>query len=105
YVASGPLVRSSYKAAEVFLKGMLRRRGVGEGDASAVAGTDGVSGAAHDLDVEAALEARLETARREAARVAAMYPAPSRDGEAPRDGATPDLVPVDRLLRRPPPAP
>lgn len=50
YVASGPLVRSSYKAAEVFLKSMLR------GNAAAV-------------DVADALEARLATAEREAARV------------------------------------
>ena len=27
YAASGPLVRSSYKAAEFYLEGMLRRRG------------------------------------------------------------------------------
>ena len=26
YVASGPLVRSSYKAAEFYIEGMLRRR-------------------------------------------------------------------------------
>ncbi|MEY2979996.1 MAG: lipoyl synthase [Planctomycetota bacterium] len=30
YVASGPLVRSSYKAAEFYIEGMLRRRRAGE---------------------------------------------------------------------------
>jgi lipoic acid synthetase len=88
YVASGPLVRSSYKAAEVFLKGMLRR---GDGDG--------------DLDVEAALEARLDTARREAARVAAAYPAPRREREPIEAAPSADLVPADRLVRRSPPAP
>ncbi|HEY4118281.1 MAG TPA: lipoyl synthase [Byssovorax sp.] len=48
YAASGPLVRSSYKAAEVFIKSVLGPR-----------------------EADVALEARLETARREAARVTA----------------------------------
>ncbi len=52
FVASGPLVRSSYKAAEVFLKSALR----GE-------------------DVEGAIAARLATAEREAARVSSLVPA------------------------------
>ena len=55
YAASGPLVRSSYKAAEVFLRGVL--------------GTDAAAGT---------LEERLATARREAARVGAeLAAAPS----------------------------
>lgn len=53
YAASGPLVRSSYKAAEVFLHSLLRG-GHGEG-----------------RSVEEALDERLATARREAARVTA----------------------------------
>jgi lipoic acid synthetase len=48
YAASGPLVRSSYKAAEVFLRGVLGTEAAG-----------------------ATLEERLGTARREAARVGA----------------------------------
>lgn len=80
YVASGPLVRSSYKAAEVFLKSMLR----GEG---------------RDGDVSDALEQRLDTARREAARVAAAHPAPVSAGDVPRPD--PELLPPERLVRRP----
>jgi lipoic acid synthetase len=53
YAASGPLVRSSYKAAEVFLQSLLRG---GRGDSRSV---------------EEALDERLATARREAARVTA----------------------------------
>jgi len=55
YAASGPLVRSSYKAAEVFLQSLLRG-GQGPGDGRSV---------------EEALDERLATARREAARVTA----------------------------------
>lgn len=84
YVASGPLVRSSYKAAEVFLKSMLR----------------GGTG-----DVKEALEARLATARTEAARVAALHPVEGRSGDAPAVSlpprTDPDLLPPDRLVRRP----
>ncbi|HVY49179.1 MAG TPA: lipoyl synthase [Minicystis sp.] len=69
YAACGPLVRSSYRAAEVFLRSLL-----GDGDAGAVAyGT-----------VDAALTARLETARREAARVSAAE----------------DVIPASSLVRR-----
>lgn len=50
YAASGPLVRSSYKAAEVFLRSLLGEAEAGEG-------------------VEAQLEARMQRARQEAARV------------------------------------
>ena len=48
YAASGPLVRSSYKAAEVFIRSML-------------SGDDG--------EAEALLAERVATARREAGRV------------------------------------
>jgi lipoic acid synthetase len=58
YAASGPLVRSSYKAAEVFLRSLA-------GDPS--------------RDVSAALEDRIAIARREAARVAAADAPPVRD--------------------------
>ncbi|HZF48203.1 MAG TPA: lipoyl synthase [Polyangiaceae bacterium] len=60
YAASGPLVRSSYKAAEVFLHSLLREGGAASGSA----GEAGRS-------VEQALDERLATARREAARVTA----------------------------------
>ncbi len=53
YAASGPLVRSSYKAAEVFLRSLLGPGGAGEAG-----------------EVEAKLEARMQRAREEAARVA-----------------------------------
>jgi lipoic acid synthetase len=79
YVASGPLVRSSYKAAEVFLKSMLR-------------GTGGAT------DVSEALEARLATAQLQAARVAAEYPNDAGVDVAEVAAAT--LLPVDRLVRR-----
>ncbi len=73
YAASGPLVRSSYKAAEVFLRGVL--------------GDDAAS---------ATLEERLETARREAARVDGLFPSRTADPELA--GATP-LLPVSSLVR------
>jgi lipoic acid synthetase len=57
YAASGPLVRSSYRAAEVFLRSLLER---GEGTAWG-----------HDpRRVDAMLAERMDRARREAARVA-----------------------------------
>jgi len=89
YAASGPLVRSSYKAAEVFLRSLLR-------------GSD-------DAGVQAELDTRLEQARREAARVTAelgAHPGPPRTFDVPlesqkipfevRDG----LVPAASLVRR-----
>lgn len=60
YAASGPLVRSSYKAAEVFLHSLIRH------DAGASPEGDGVAG-----HIEAAIDERLAVARREAARVSA----------------------------------
>jgi lipoic acid synthetase len=56
YAASGPLVRSSYKAAEVFLHSLLRGGGAERAPRRSVA---------------EALDERLATARREAARVTA----------------------------------
>jgi lipoic acid synthetase len=53
HAASGPLVRSSYKAAEVFVRSTLRP------------GHDG------DAEVEAALSSRIARARSEASRIAA----------------------------------
>jgi lipoic acid synthetase len=87
YVASGPLVRSSYRAAEVFLRGILR------------------SGRGHAVDghgVQTALDARMDVARREARRVAtdmgeeeAVPPLAIPDGR----GAS-GLLPVSSLVRR-----
>ena len=74
YAASGPLVRSSYKAAEVFIKSVL-----GPSEAGV------------------ALEARLETARREAARVTAAL---AEDGAAGEDAHAAPLVPASSLVRR-----
>jgi lipoyl synthase len=65
YVASGPLVRSSYKAAEVYLKRAL-------------------GGAAGDVERE--LSERVAAAERHAAKLA----------------DAPDLLPANRLVRRPP---
>ena len=56
YAASGPLVRSSYKAAEVFLRSLLDDSGA---------------------DVSASIEARLARARAEAQRVAGAATAPT----------------------------
>jgi lipoic acid synthetase len=39
YVAAGPLVRSSYKAAEFYLAGMLRQRKAIAGAGSSTTGT------------------------------------------------------------------
>jgi len=72
YAACGPLVRSSYKAAEVFLRSLA-------GDPTA--------------DVSAAIEERIAVARREAARVGRPSP------EAPLAGHGDALVPASRLIR------
>nr|WP_275939260.1 lipoyl synthase [Polyangium spumosum] len=83
YAASGPLVRSSYRAAEVFLRSLLREKG-GEGG-----------------DVQAELEARLDVARREAARVALELGSPS-SVEIPlgKKAESAGLVPAASLVRR-----
>ncbi|MDI1481559.1 lipoyl synthase [Polyangium sp. y55x31] len=87
YAASGPLVRSSYRAAEVFLRSLLRGKG-GEGG-----------------DVQAELDARLDVARREAARVALELGSPS-SVEVPLGASisarseAAGLVPAASLVRR-----
>jgi lipoic acid synthetase len=91
YAASGPLVRSSYRAAEVFLRSLL---GDGGGPAP--------DGKADPAWIEAALGERLTIARREAARVTAEI------GDAPAAAAGPlemqpparGLVPASALVRR-----
>lgn len=72
YCAAGPLVRSSYKAAEVFLRSLA-------GDPT--------------KDVGAALEDRLEAARKAAERVRV-------EAEGHRDGPRPELLPASSLVRR-----
>jgi lipoic acid synthetase len=86
YVASGPLVRSSYRAAEVFLRGILRAGGGHRADG------DGV---------QAALDARMDVAKRESRRVAAemgdeTVPPLAKSEEAGVSG----LVPAASLVRR-----
>ncbi len=85
YTASGPLVRSSYKAAEAFLRGLLGAR-PGEG-------------ATPYGHVDAVLLERLATARREASRVAGELgeEAGALAGSAPAER----LVPAESLVRRP----
>ena len=86
YAASGPLVRSSYKAAEVFVRSVLRPA---------------------DGDAQQVLEARLVKARTEAARVLAS--APLSTGEIAAHAAVDvlreaaakaSLLPASSLLRR-----
>lgn len=86
YAASGPLVRSSYRAAEVFLRGHLRAGGAATPDA------DGI---------QTQLEARMDVARRAAQRVAAEMgqEAGSELPIAQVEGAS-GLVPVSSLVRR-----
>jgi len=81
YAASGPLVRSSYRAAEVFLRSLLRGNG------------EDASGG----DVQEKLDARLAVARREAARVSLELGAPT---SAPPNGPAEGLVPAASLVRR-----
>lgn len=50
YVASGPMVRSSYKAGEFFLKNIIEERRAGRGDGEA----PGRSGRGHDAAQESA---------------------------------------------------
>jgi lipoic acid synthetase len=82
YCASGPLVRSSYRAAEVFLRSLLRA----EGDTSR-----------DDASVQSELEARMGVAKREAARVSAELGAAASSLDAKPD---PGLVPASLLVRR-----
>lgn len=86
YVASGPLVRSSYRAAEVFLRGILRAGG------GHVPNEDGV---------QAELDARMDVAKRAAQRIAAemgdetvpLLPVPA-------GASVSGLVPASSLVRR-----
>ncbi|AUX20948.1 lipoyl synthase [Sorangium cellulosum] len=90
YAASAPLVRSSYKAAEVFVRSLIDRSdGAAQQPASAAAGD------AAAARVEALLEERLAVARREAARISAeLDPTEAPPASAPR------LVPASSLIRR-----
>ncbi|AUX40681.1 lipoyl synthase [Sorangium cellulosum] len=105
YAASAPLVRSSYKAAEVFVRSLIDRTGaeLGAGGDAAEAGARAGEGAAR---VEALLEERLAVARREAARLSAELDPdepPSLGGLAaagPPDERPRGLVPAASLVRR-----
>jgi lipoyl synthase len=96
YAASAPLVRSSYKAAEVFVRSVLGGAAPHDG---------GADGARRDA-VGVLLEERLTVARREAARVSAELDPADLDAAlshgapdaAPRDTAR--LVPAASLVRR-----
>jgi lipoic acid synthetase len=81
YVASGPLVRSSYKAAEVFVRSILR-----PGDP---AGAD------------ALIAARLLEAQRAAGAVEGEVGAGPRTTSELAARATASLLPATSLLRRP----
>ncbi|WP_438035440.1 lipoyl synthase [Sorangium sp. So ce204] len=91
YAASAPLVRSSYKAAEVFVRSLMDR-----GGAALPASPDAPA-------VEALLEERLAVARREAARLTAeLDPDEPRplDGPAAASASAARLVPAASLVRR-----
>jgi lipoyl synthase len=84
YAASGPLVRSSYHAAEGFLRARLGRGGEG-------------------ASVAAVLEERLDTARRAAAAVSMGGPGPLQTAQAMDGASSPQgagLVPAASLVRR-----
>ncbi|WP_437319084.1 lipoyl synthase [Sorangium sp. So ce385] len=96
YAASAPLVRSSYKAAEVFVRSLVDRRPSAPQD-GAPAGE--APAGAH---VEALLEERLAVARREAARIEAEL-APDDEPRplgAPASAPAARLVPAASLVRR-----
>lgn len=98
YAASGPLVRSSYKAAEVFLRGVLAhgKKGAGDGEGAGAVGSVNA--------INAAIEERLAIAEREAARVAAELGAADFGGAhahaAPHHETPAPLLPVSSLVRR-----
>ncbi len=99
YAASGPLVRSSYRAAEVFLRSLL-------GGASSEA-TPALAAQADPRWVETMLGERLSLARREAARVSAeigppdIHEPPLLDPDhSAASTAAPALVPASSLVRR-----
>jgi lipoic acid synthetase len=91
YAASGPLVRSSYRAAEVFLRSLA-----GKGP---LEGEDGAR--AHDHRwVDGMLAERVDRARREAARVVAELGDGGGEGAPPAFHTDPGLVPAASLVRR-----
>jgi lipoic acid synthetase len=85
YAASGPLVRSSYRAAEVFVRTLVGRDAAGH-----EAEGPGASGA-----VDALLHARLAAARVGASRVQSALGGPVVEAPPP-----PALVPASSLVRR-----
>jgi lipoic acid synthetase len=92
YTASGPLVRSSYRAAEVFLRTLLGK-------------DEGIAG--HDPAwVDAKLAERLEAARQAAARVSQQLehdpqaPSLGYHGNGPSAGPASGLLPAASLVRR-----
>lgn len=84
YTASGPLVRSSYKAAEAFLRGLLGARTSAEGTPYG--------------HVDTLILERVASARREAARVAEEIGA--AEAREPREPRAPQLVAASSLVRR-----
>jgi lipoic acid synthetase len=87
YAASGPLVRSSYKAAEVFVRSVLRP-GDGPG--------------AEQLLAERLDHARAQAAQAEGAVSMASVAAHEASSILERAAAQASLLPADRLLRRNP---
>lgn len=96
HASSGPLVRSSYRAAEVFLRSLLGRGGAADPPHEARFGKA----------IDAMLADRVATARREAARVSAELGAPAAalDFTSLPDPnvvpARPALLPAASLVRR-----
>ncbi|WP_437289598.1 lipoyl synthase [Sorangium sp. So ce406] len=97
YAASAPLVRSSYKAAEVFVRSLIDRNDAALPDGAASVGADGVADAAQ---VEALLEERLAVARREAARLTAELDPDEPRPLDPASTSSARLVPAASLVRR-----
>lgn len=84
YCASGPLVRSSYKAAEVFIRSMLRAEDT----------------AATPEQVEGMIEERVAAARKAAEKVAG-HDAAEHDVLATEAHLAADVIPVASLVRTP----
>jgi lipoic acid synthetase len=94
FAASGPLVRSSYKAAEVFVRSLLGARSNDDGSGAGALATAGVHGGKLDAEVEALLAARRDEAKRRATELG---------GEAELEAPLPaGLVPASQLVRRAP---
>ena len=99
YAASAPLVRSSYKAAEVFVRSLMDRGGAAPPAGASAPGEDPAGAAS----IEALLEERLAVARREAARLTAELDPdePGRLGAPATASSSPArLVPAASLVRR-----